>query len=164
MLEYQIMSIEKTFLAIKPEAFARMEAKAIVKMLMTLLPDAKCLALKIYTPSENLAREHYAALSDKVFFPDLIKNFTSGPILGMVWEADNIVARARDAMGATDPSKAAEGSIRKIFGKGISDNAIHGSDTEPGSAQREIQIHFPEAKFSPIEDPLSMIESLTCSI
>ena len=77
----------------------------------------------------------------------------------MVWEAENVVARARDAMGATDPSKAADDTIRKVYGKHIGDNAIHGSDTEEGSAAREIQIHFPEANFAQI-DPIATLEAL----
>ncbi|MCE2928328.1 MAG: hypothetical protein LW817_01700 [Candidatus Caenarcaniphilales bacterium] len=153
------MTIEKTFLAVKPEAFSRGDAQGIVEMLSKLLPDAKCLAMKIYQPTEALAKEHYAALSDKPFFPELIKSFTAGKIVGMVWEAENVVARARDAMGATDPSKAADDTIRKVYGKHIGDNAIHGSDTEEGSAAREIQIHFPEANFAQI-DPIATLEAL----
>lgn len=154
------MVIEKTFLAIKPEAFQRGDTVGIVEMLSELMPDAKCLAMKVYTPTESLARNHYAALSDKPFFPDLIKSFTAGPILGMVWEAENVVARARDAMGATNPEAAAAGTIRKKFGKHIGDNAIHGSDTEPGSAKREIEIHFPDANFAPIANPAAKAQEL----
>lgn len=155
------MSKQKTFLAIKPEAYTRGEATAIVSMLVKLLPGAKCLAMKSYRPSDKLAKEHYAALSDKPFFPELIKSFTAGSILGMVWEGENIVAKARDAMGATDPKAAVEGTIRKQFGKHIGDNAIHGSDTEPGSAEREIKIHFPEANFREITDPVAKSQELT---
>ena len=154
------MTTEKTFLAVKPEAFSRKDGAGIIQMLTELLPDAKCVSMKIYQPSDELARNHYAALSDKPFFSDLIKSFTAGPIIGMVWEADNIVARARDAMGATNPDAAAEDTIRKKFGKHIGDNAIHGSDTEPGSAEREIKIHFPEANFAPITDPVAKVNEL----
>ena len=79
----------------------------------------------------------------------------------MVWEGDNIVARARDAMGATNPADAKEGTIRKNFGKHIGDNAIHGSDTEEGSAAREVKIHFPEAKFSEITNPSAKAKELS---
>ena len=67
------MTIEKTFLAVKPEAFSRGDAQGIVEMLSKLLPDAKCLAMKIYQPTEALAKEHYAALSDKPFSLNLSK-------------------------------------------------------------------------------------------
>jgi nucleoside-diphosphate kinase len=154
------MPIQKTFLAIKPEAFKRGDAVAIVELLVELLKDSKCLAMKVYQPTEALAKEHYAALSDKPFFPELIESFTAGNILGMVWEGEDIVARARTAMGATNPEQADEGTIRKKFGKHIGDNAIHGSDTEPGSAEREVKIHFSEANFSEIKDPVSLAKDL----
>lgn len=154
------MATEKTFLAIKPEAFQRGDSIGIVEMLAALLPDAKCIAMKTYTPSKELAEKHYEALSSKPFFPDLIKSFTAGPILGMVWEGENIVSRARDAMGATNPEQANEGTIRKKFGKHIGDNAIHGSDTEPGSAAREVEIHFTGASFSTIADPKNKAKEL----
>jgi nucleoside-diphosphate kinase len=146
------MNIEQTFLAIKPNAVQRGDSVAIVKLLQEKLPDAQCLAMKLYTPTKELAQQHYAALSDKPFFPELIESFTSGPILGMVWQGENIIARAREAMGATNPADADEGTIRKIFAKSINDNAIHGSDTEPGSASREIEIHFADLNAEAIND------------
>ncbi len=155
------MSNQRTFLAIKPPAYKRGEAAEIVEMLVNLLKDAKCIAMKSYTPSKELAEKHYAALSDKPFFPELIEGFTEGPILGMVWEGEDVVAKAREAMGATDPTQAAEGTIRKKFGKEISDNAIHGSDTEPGSAEREVEIHFAETNFAEISNPTEKAKELT---
>lgn len=156
------MAVEKTFLAVKPEAFKRGDTAGIVEMLKTKLSDCKCVGMKVYQPTEGLAKEHYAALSDKPFFPELIESFTAGHILGMVWEGENVVARARDAMGATNPEEAEEGTIRKKYGKHIGDNAIHGSDTEPGSAEREVKIHFPSAEFSEIQDPTAKAKEL-CS-
>lgn len=158
------MATEKTFLAVKPEAFSRGDTSGIVAMLSKLLPDAKCVAMKTYTPSKELAEKHYEALSSKPFFPDLIKSFTAGPILGMVWEGENVVAKARDAMGATNPEQATEGTIRKQYGKHIGDNAIHGSDTEPGSATREVAIHFPEAQFSAISNPEAKAKELSSTV
>ena len=117
--------------------------------------------MKVYTPSKELAEKHYEALSDKPFFGELIESFTSGPILGMVWQGENVVARAREIMGATNPEAAAEGTIRKLFAKSIGDNAIHGSDTEPGSAQREVEIHFSGANFEKIPMPSFNAENLT---
>ncbi len=154
------MTTEKTFLAIKPEAYQRGDAAGIIELLSKLLPDAHCVAMKVYKPSTELAKKHYAALADKPFFPDLISSFTSGPILGMVWEGDNVVAKARDAMGATNPEQAAEGTIRKKYGKHIGDNAIHGSDTEPGSATREVEIHFAGTQFNAISNPAAEAKKL----
>lgn len=155
------MAIEKTFLAVKPEAFKRGDTAGIVEMLSSMLNDCKCVAMKCYKPTEGLAKEHYAALSDKPFFGELIESFTAGNILGMVWEGENVVARARDAMGATNPEEAAEGTIRKKYGKHIGDNAIHGSDTEPGSAEREVKIHFDGVEFSEIADPTAKAKELS---
>ncbi len=152
--------MQKTFLAVKPQSFARAEAPDVVEMLAKLLPDAKCLAMSVYRPSKELAEAHYAAHRDKAFFGDLVASFTAGPILGMVWEGEDIIARAREAMGATDPSKAAEHSIRKRFGLSISDNIIHGSDTDPGSAEREIALHFPSGDFSVISNPSARAREL----
>lgn len=154
--------MEKTFLAVKPQAFARKDTVGIVKALVEKL-GAKCVAMKAYKPSEELAKEHYAALSDKPFFSELVESFTAGPILGMVWEGEGVVAKAREVMGATNPAEAAEGTIRKAFGKEISDNAIHGSDTEPNSAEREVKLHFADANFSEIADPAAEAEKLTAS-
>ena len=154
---------ERTFLAVKPEAFKRGDTLGIVEMLKEKLTDCNCIAMKCYRPTESLAREHYAALSDKPFFPELIESFTAGNILGMVWEGENVVSRARDAMGATNPEEALEGTIRKKYGKHIGDNAIHGSDTEEGSAAREVQIHFSETQFSVISDPVAKAKELSQS-
>lgn len=151
---------EKTFLAIKPPAFKRGDSAGIVKILSERLPDASCLAMKVYTPSKELATKHYEAHIEKAFFPDLLAMFTSGPILGMVWEGENIIARAREVMGATNPEKADEGTIRKIYAKSMEDNAIHGSDTDPGSAEREVSLHFPDGKFQVIKDPASKAQEL----
>ena len=153
--------MEKTFLAIKPPAMQRGDAVEIVKHLGNALNDCNCVAMKVYTPSKELAEKHYEALSDKPFFGELIESFTAGPILGMVWEGENVVARAREAMGATNPEEAAEGTIRKLFAKSIGDNAIHGSDTEPGSATREVEIHFSGANFTKIEDPAAEAQKLS---
>lgn len=154
------MTIEKTFLAIKPDAVKRNDTVGIVEMLVEKL-NAKCVAMKFYQPSEELAKKHYEALSDKPFFGELIESFTAGPILGMVWEGENVVAAARDAMGATDPEAADEGTIRKKFGKHIGDNAIHGSDTEPGSATREVEIHFAGVDFAEIAEPAAKAKELS---
>lgn len=154
------MTMQKTFLAVKPQAMERGDAVEIVKVLAQKLEGAKCLGMKVYTPTKELAEKHYEALSDKPFFPELIESFTTGPILGMIWEGEGVVAKAREVMGATNPADAAEGTIRKLFAKSIGDNAIHGSDTEPGSAEREVEIHFAGADFAVIADPVAEAESL----
>ena len=155
------MAQEKTFIAVKPFAFKRGDTVDIVDLLSKKLEGAKCLAMKAYQPSQALAEEHYAEHKEKPFFKDLVDSFTSGPLLGMVWEGENIVAKAREVMGATNPADAAEGTIRNVFGKSLDDNAIHGSDTEPGSADREVKLHFPEANFAEITDIVAKAKELT---
>lgn len=153
---------QKTFLAVKPEAFKRNDAVAIVKMLEQGL-DAKCVSMKVYTPSNELAEAHYAVHSERPFFGELIASFTSGPILGMVWEGEGVIEKARTLMGATNPEEAALGTIRKNFAKSISDNAIHGSDAAE-TAENEIKLHFPEAVFSEIISPSSEAEDLVKAV
>ena len=149
---------QKTFLAVKPEAFKRNDAVGIVKMLEAGL-DAKCVSMKVYTPSKELAEAHYAVHSERPFFGELITSFTSGPVLGMVWEGEGVIDKARTLMGATNPEEAAEGTIRKNFAKSIGDNAIHGSDAAE-TAENEIKLHFPEAEFSEIASPSAKAEDL----
>ena len=142
---------QRTFLAVKPEAFKRNDAVGIVKKLEEKL-DAKCIAMKAYTPSKELAEAHYAVHKERPFFGELISSFTSGPVLGMVWEGENVIEKARELMGATNPEQAAEGTIRKAFAKSIGDNAIHGSDAAE-TAENEIKLHFPDASFQQISQP-----------
>ena len=142
---------EKTFLAVKPEAYKRNDAVGIVKMLEEGL-DAKCISMKVYIPSKELAESHYAVHKERPFFGELIESFTSGPVLGMVWEGEGVIDKARALMGATNPEEAAEGTIRKNFAKSIGDNAIHGSDASE-TATNEIKLHFPESEFSEIASP-----------
>ncbi len=150
--------IQRTFLAVKPEAFKRNDAVGIVKMLEEGL-DSKCLAMKVYTPSKELAEAHYAVHKERPFFGELIESFTSGPVLGMVWEGEGIIEKARALMGATNPEEAAEGTIRKNFAKSIGDNAIHGSDAAE-TAESEIKLHFPEFAFAEITNPSVKAEDL----
>lgn len=157
------MATQKTFLAVKPAAYKRGDTVGIVKILAEKL-GADCLAMKAYTPSEELAKKHYEAHTDKPFFGDLVSSFTSGPILGMIWEGEDIVAKARDVLGATNPADAAEGTVRKAYGKDIGDNAIHGSDTEPGSAEREVELHFGGVDFAKIADPVAKAQELVESV
>jgi len=143
--------IQKTFLAVKPEAFKRNDTVGIVKMLEEKL-DAKCIAMRAYIPSKDLAEAHYAIHKERPFFAELIASFTSGPVLGMVWEGEDVIEKARVLMGATSPEQAAEGTIRKSFAKSIGDNAIHGSDAVE-TADYEIKLHFSETQFEHITEP-----------
>lgn len=90
---------------------------------------------------EGLAHRHYAEHVDKPFFPDLLAFITSGPVIAMEWSGEDAVAVARALMGATDPKKAAPGTIRGDFGLIVTQNIVHGSDA-PESATRELALFF----------------------
>jgi nucleoside-diphosphate kinase len=143
------MTLEKTFLAVKPQAFMRGDGMAIIKTLAEKL-SAKCVAIKAYQPSTELAESHYAVHKERPFFADLISSFTEAPIIGMVWVGEDVISKAREVMGATNPEDAAEGTIRAKFGKNIGDNAIHGSDA-PETASSEVELHFPGLNVKDLE-------------
>ncbi len=92
---------------------------------------------------EEDAQDFYAVHKDRPFFGELVQFMTSGPIVVMVLERENAIKAWRDLMGATDPLKAAEGTIRKRFGKNVGENATHGSDS-PENAENEVAFFYPE--------------------
>ncbi|MBN1560658.1 nucleoside-diphosphate kinase, partial [candidate division KSB1 bacterium] len=92
------------------------------------------------------AGQFYAVHKEKPFYPELVKYMTSGPIYVLALEAEDAIRRWRDLMGATNPADAAEGTIRKLFGKSLSYNASHGSDA-PETAQVEVAFFFDEEEF-----------------
>ena len=90
---------------------------------------------------EELARRHYAEHVEKPFFADLLEFITSGPVVAMEWSGESAISVCRDLMGATDPKKAAPGTMRGDFGLAVTQNLVHGSDG-PESAKRELEIFF----------------------
>ncbi len=103
----------------------------------------KLSGMKMLWMDEALAQKHYAAHIGKPFFAGLVEYITALPIVAMVWEGPNAIANARQAMGATDPSKASPGTIRGDLALDISNNLVHGSDG-PESAEKEIALFFEE--------------------
>jgi len=101
----------------------------------------KLVGLKMLQIPRELAEEHYGEHKGKPFFDALVSYITSSPVVAMVLEGKNAVAAVRDMMGATDPQKAAPGTIRGEFGLDIGRNVVHGSDS-PASAEREIGLFF----------------------
>jgi nucleoside-diphosphate kinase len=97
---------------------------------------------RMLTIDEDLARRHYEAHEKKPFFPDLLAFITSGPVLAMEWTGEDAIKTARNLMGATDPLDAAPGTIRGDFALVMTENIVHGSDEEPGSAKRELGLFF----------------------
>jgi nucleoside-diphosphate kinase len=132
---------ERTLCVIKPNAVARRKIGAIVSR----FEDAgmRIAALRLTVLPRDRAETFYAEHAGKAFFPRLVAFMTSGPVVAMVIEGDDAVARCREIMGATDPAAAAAGTIRALYGGNVTENAVHGSDS-PGSAAREIAFYFPE--------------------
>ncbi len=133
------MAIERTFSIVKPNAVKNSNIGAILDRFEK--QGLRIAAAKLVNMDKSKAEGFYAEHSARPFFGSLIQFMTSGPCLLMVLEGENAVAKNREIMGATDPSKAAPGTIRKDFAQSIEANAVHGSDS-PESAKREISYFF----------------------
>jgi len=133
------MAIERTFSIIKPDATARNLTGAINTMIEQA--GLRIIAQKRVRISKAQAETFYAVHRERPFFPELVEFMTSGPVVVQVLEGDNAIIKYRDIMGATDPAKAAPGTIRKIHAKSISENSVHGSDA-PETAVKEIAQFF----------------------
>jgi nucleoside-diphosphate kinase len=133
------MSVERTLAIIKPDAVAAGAAGKILSRIEQA--GFKVLALKMIQMSFDAAAGFYAVHRERPFFKSLCTFMTQGPAIPIVLEADNAIQRWRDLMGATDPAKAAAGTIRKDFATSIEANAVHGSDA-PATADFEISYFF----------------------
>ena len=133
------MAVEQTLILAKPDAVRRSLAGEIVARFERR--GLQLLAGRFVRASRELGEAHYAEHDGKPFFPSLVEFMTSGPIAPMVLEGDDAIAKVRGIMGATDPAKAAAGTIRKDFASSIEANAVHGSDS-PQSAAFEIPYFF----------------------
>lgn len=133
------MSVESTFIMVKPDGVARgLVGEVITRFERKGLKLEKIRGLTI---SEELARTHYAEHLDKPFFPDLLEFITSGPVVAMEWSGEGAISAGRSIMGATNPRDAAPGTIRGDLGLEVTENLVHGSDG-PESAERELAIFF----------------------
>ena len=130
---------QRTLAIIKPDAVARGAAGAILSRIEQA--GFKVLAAKVVHMSSADAAGFYAVHRQRPFFQSLCAFMTQGPCIPMVLEADNAIQKWRDLMGATDPAKAAAGTIRKEFATSIEANAVHGSDA-PETAAFEIPYFF----------------------
>jgi len=133
--------MERTYLMVKPDGVQRSLVGEIVSRFEKR--GFKLAGLKMLRISRALAEKHYGEHRDKPFFTPLVDYITSGPVVAMVIEGKDAVSAARDMMGATNPLKAAPGTIRGSYGIDIGRNIIHGSDS-PESAAREIGLFFKE--------------------
>ena len=134
------MAVERTLSIIKPDAVA----KNVIGQIYARFEGAglKIIAARMAWLSRAEAEGFYAVHRERPFFRDLVDFMISGPVMIQVLEGDGAVARNRDLMGATDPKKAAAGSIRADFAQSIDANAVHGSDG-PDTAQVEMAYFFP---------------------
>ena len=133
------MAIERTFSIIKPDATARNVTGAINAMIEKA--GLRIVAQKRIKMSREQAETFYAVHRARPFFGELVDFMTSGPVVVQVLEGENAVAAYRDLMGATDPAKAAPGTIRKLHAVSIGENSVHGSDAAD-TAQKEIAQFF----------------------
>ncbi len=131
--------MEKTFAIIKPDAVGRGLAGDIIKRILN--SGLKIRGMRLMHLSQGQAERFYEVHKARPFYGDLCKYMTSGPVVVMCLEGDKAITRWRDLMGATDPAKAAAGTIRKDFGENIERNAVHGSDA-PETAAQEIPFFF----------------------
>lgn len=122
------MTGKTTFTMIKPEAVAKGQTGAILAKIQE--SGFRIVALKKLRLSEENAGKFYAVHKERPFYGELVEYMSSGPIVAAILEKDNAVADFRTLIGATDPSQAAEGTIRKLFAESKAKNAVHGSDSD----------------------------------
>jgi nucleoside-diphosphate kinase len=133
------MAVERTFSIIKPDATARNLTGAINAMIEQA--GLHIVAQKRLRITREQAETFYAVHSERPFFRELVDFMISGPVVVQVLEGENAIAKYREIMGATDPAKAAPGTIRKVHARSIGENSVHGSDS-PETATKEIGQFF----------------------
>ncbi|TXH05293.1 MAG: nucleoside-diphosphate kinase [Nevskiaceae bacterium] len=140
------MAVERTLSIIKPDAVA----KNVIGEIFTRFEKAglSIVASRMKHLSQKEAEGFYAVHSERPFFKDLVSFMISGPVVVSVLEGENAVARHRELMGATDPKKAAPGTIRADFASSIDENAVHGSDSLD-NAKNEISYFFRTIELCP---------------
>ncbi|GHU26582.1 nucleoside diphosphate kinase [Betaproteobacteria bacterium] len=134
------MAVERTLSIIKPDAVAKNVIGEIYSRFES--SGLKIVAAKLAWLSPQEAGRFYAVHKERPFYGELVEFMTSGPVMVQVLEGENAIARNRELMGATDPKKAAPGTIRADFAESIDANAVHGSDG-PDTAEVEIAFFFP---------------------
>ena len=133
------MAPERTFSIIKPDATQRNLTGAINSMIEGA--GLRIVGQKRIRMTRVQAETFYAVHRQRPFFAELVEFMTSGPVVVQVLEGENAIAKYRDVMGATDPAKAAAGTVRKTLGRSVGENSVHGSDG-PETAAQEIAQFF----------------------
>ena len=132
---------QRTLILVKPDGVQRGIIGEVISRIER--KGLKLVALELRTSETETAHAHYAEHAEKSFFGELVDFITSGPLVAIVAEGDRAIEAFRALAGATDPVKAAPGTIRGDYALQVSQNIVHGSDS-PESAEREIKIFFPE--------------------
>lgn len=135
------MATERTLSIIKPDAVA----KNVIGQIYSRFEQAglRVVAARMLHLTKEQAGAFYAVHKERPFYNDLVAFMTSGPVMVQVLEGEGAIAKNREVMGATDPKKAAPGTIRADFATTVDENAVHGSDG-PETAKAEIAFFFPE--------------------
>ncbi len=131
------MALERTFSILKPDATARNLTGAVNAIIEKA--GLRIVAQKRIRMSRKEAETFYAVHSARPFFGELVEFMTSGPVVVQVLEGENAIAKYREIMGATDPAKAADGTIRKLHAKSVGENSVHGSDGADTAAKEIAQ-------------------------
>jgi nucleoside-diphosphate kinase len=134
------MAIERTLSILKPDTLEKNK----IGVVLSLVENAglKPVAMRLLQLTKKQAEGFYAVHRERKFFGELVEFMTRGPVVVMVLEGDNAVSKYREVMGATDPAKAAENTIRKLVGSNVGENAVHGSDAQD-TAKVEVAYFFP---------------------
>ena len=132
---------EKTLVLIKPDAFEKNHTGEIIAIYEK--KGLKLCAMKLMQMTKRVAQKHYAEHIGRPYYEELESFMTSAPLVAMVLEGDDAIARVREINGKTNPAEAAEGTVRRLFAESVGKNAVHASDS-PESAAREIAIFFSE--------------------
>ena len=140
------MSVERTLSIVKPDGVGRNLIGEVYRRFEQA--GLRIVAARMMQLSRHEAEGFYAVHCERPFFNDLVKFMTSGPVMVQVLEGDGVIAKNRDVMGATDPKKAAKGTIRADLATSIDENIVHGSDA-PETAAREISFFFREIELCP---------------
>jgi len=140
------MALERTLSIVKPDGVTRNLIGEVYRRFET--QGLRIVAARMLQLSEAQAREFYAVHKERPFYRDLVRYMTSGPVIAQVLEGENAIQRNRDIMGATDPQKAAAGTIRADLAQSIEANVVHGSDAAD-TAAREIAFFFSGTEICP---------------
>jgi nucleoside-diphosphate kinase len=140
------MALERTLSIIKPDAVA----KDVIGKIYSRFEDSglRIIAAKMLHLSREQAENFYAVHRERPFYTDLVDFMISGPVMVQVLEGEDAIAKHRDIMGATDPKKAAPGTIRADFAETVDENAVHGSDS-PETAATEVAFYFSAEELCP---------------